>query len=397
MDPRCLLPFCLSALLSAAGAAPPDRAEPGAPVPVVIEFFYEPGCRECEWVKQTILPAVEDLYAGFYALALLDVGVESNYVRLAACQERLNTQVNAPVYILVGEDCLLSGVDEIRDRLFTELDAAIADSLHTPSGPSSGTPSVDGAEDAGLLRRKLHRFTLAEVLVGGLIDGINPCAFATLVFLISFLSVMRVQGRALLWAGVAFCLASFLTYGAIGFGLLHAIQALSAFHTARRAVDALLLGVLALLALLSFRDAIRYAGSGDARDVRLQLPHAVKQRIHTVVRAGLGGRTRIASAFLVGAAVTALESVCTGQVYVPTLVLVARTGRDVRRSLGYLAAYNLMFIMPLVVVFVLTYQGLKLMDLIAWSRRNVVLSKILMGLFFLALAGALIWLWGHTV
>ena len=49
-------------------------------------------------------------------------------------------------------------------------------------------------------------------------------------------------------------------------------------------------------------------------------------------------------------------------------------------------AYNTMFILPLVVVLALTCQGLQTPTLVEWSCRNVVFSKVLLGLFFLAMA-----------
>ena len=84
------------------------------------------------------------------------------------------------------------------------------------------------------------------------------------------------------------------------------------------------------------------------------------------------------SAFGLGCVVTGIESVCTGQVYVPTLALVVKRGADLVRGMTYLAVYNLMFILPLVVVLLLSYRGLRLFSLIEWSKHNVVTSKALM-------------------
>ncbi len=85
----------------------------------------------------------------------------------------------------------------------------------------------------------------------------------------------------------------------------------------------------------------------------------------------------------------ALESVCTGQVYVPTLILMVKaTGSGM--ALMLLLLYNAMFILPLVVVFAATYRGLNTQTLVEWSRRNVVTSKVLLGAFFAAM-GVLIW------
>jgi len=91
--------------------------------------------------------------------------------------------------------------------------------------------------------------------------------------------------------------------------------------------------------------------------------------------------------FFLGAVVTAIESICTGQVYVPTLVLVVKgAGEASRTAWSYLLLYNLMFIVPLAAVFLLTYFGLRTQTLLEWSKRNVVTSKILLGIFFLAMA-----------
>ena len=65
--------------------------------------------------------------------------------------------------------------------------------------------------------------------------------------------------------------------------------------------------------------------SGDARDVSLQLPLAVKKLIHTALRRGIGegsGYRLILGGLTAGVLVTALEGICTGQVYVPTLAVI---------------------------------------------------------------------------
>jgi cytochrome c biogenesis protein CcdA len=115
-------------------------------------------------------------------------------------------------------------------------------------------------------------------------------------------------------------------------------------------------------------------------------------RIHALMRSGLAARNLVLGALFIGVTVTALESVCTGQVYVPTLVLLVKTGQSVAKGLAYLLAYNAMFVLPLVAVFALTYRGLKTEALLAWSKREVVLSKSLLGALFLVLAGLIVWL-----
>ncbi|MGF1655598.1 MAG: hypothetical protein ACFCU3_01325 [Verrucomicrobiales bacterium] len=54
------------------------------------------------------------------------------------------------------------------------------------------------------------------VVAAGLLDGLNPCAFATIIFLLSYLQVARKSGREILQIGVAYILGVFCTYFALG-------------------------------------------------------------------------------------------------------------------------------------------------------------------------------------
>ncbi len=89
--------------------------------------------------------------------------------------------------------------------------------------------------------------------------------------------------------------------------------------------------------------------------------------------------------FLTGILVTILESVCTGQVYIPTLVLMAKETGGIKWFL-LLLLYNLMFILPLLLIFVIVYRGVSTMQLIRWSRHHIIFSKYLLAALFLLLA-----------
>jgi hypothetical protein len=211
-----------------------------------------------------------------------------------------------------------------------------------------------------------------------------------LVFFVSLLAVSGVRSGKLLMVGIPFCIASFLVYIAIGFGLMSVIHGFSGLPAIRRCVEAAVVAALGLLSALSFRDAWRYRAGGSPSNVTLQLPRGAKQLIHRVMRAGLSSRTVVPASFAVGAAVTVLETVCTGQAYLPTLVLVVASGVSSRDALLFLLLYNVMFVLPLVIVFTAVYFGLSTGRLVEWSRGHVVPAKVLLGLLFLALGGLIL-------
>jgi cytochrome c biogenesis protein CcdA len=123
-----------------------------------------------------------------------------------------------------------------------------------------------------------------------------------------------------------------------------------------------------------------------AGSVLLQLPDSLKNRIHKIIREGAHFRHFALGAVLTGFLVTLLESVCTGQVYLPALVLLAKQNPSSVKWISYLVLYNLMFIGPLIVIFVAAYAGTGLVTMLSWSKRDVVIGKILMGLLFIGLA-----------
>jgi len=386
-----LVALLWAATARAAGPPAADTAGCRTGRIVRIDYFFEPGCADCLYVENHTVPELKSGYEGFYAIWSWDLGIEENYIRLVETMDRLGVDRNAHVYMLLNGRILLAGAAEINRRLFPELDTLISEELdRRTAGPAGVGPSRAQASPGAVARRRMAGFTLAGVLAGGLIDGVNPCAIATLVFLMSLLSVSGVSGSRLLLMGGAFCVASFLTYTAIGLGLLRVLYLLTYFQTLKRTVEMLLIACLVVLALLSCRDGFRYRKSGNSEDVLLRLPERLTNVSHALMRVGVGRRAQAVSAFLAGAGVTALESVCTGQVYVPTLALVIKSGVGTGAGLTYLLLYNLMFVLPLVIALALTYGGLKTAALQAWSRRNVFAGKLAMAAFFLFLAAVIL-------
>ncbi|MBI3067907.1 MAG: hypothetical protein HYY79_03205, partial [Betaproteobacteria bacterium] len=92
--------------------------------------------------------------------------------------------------------------------------------------------------------RKIHlpQITLATVLVAGIVDGINPCAFTVLLLFITALtstvqigehSVSGLRGRMLGLGGI-YIASIFLTYLALGVGVLASLDFFTRQHIPAR-------------------------------------------------------------------------------------------------------------------------------------------------------------------
>src|SRR5512147_2734826 len=103
------------------------------------------------------------------------------------------------------------------------------------------------------MRMYLPQITLPAVVVAGLVDGINPCAFTVLLLFITAMTASLGAGEGnvrsirarLLGMGSVYIAAVFLTYLALGVGLLKSLDFFTRQHIPARlgALVAVLLGL----------------------------------------------------------------------------------------------------------------------------------------------------------
>jgi hypothetical protein len=147
-------------------------------------------------------------------------------------------------------------------------------------------------------------------------------------------------------------------------------------------LTALLCAVLAVFSVLDFLKARH----GEISDMALNLPHGLRMRINAIIRKGRRSRAFVAGTFATGVAVSFLELACTGQVYLPTIIFVVSQPELRMRALLFLVLYNLLFILPLVVVFILVYYGTGSKQLTRFLQQRAAVVKLGMAVLFAALA-----------
>lgn len=284
------------------------------------------------------------------------------------------------------------------DKILRELSGALEGMLQSPerwtppepstaNGRMSEAAAVPVADGTGL-RRVFNRFGVAAVAVAGLVDGINPCALATLVFLISYLAYSKRSSREILATGILFAAGVFLAYLAVGLGLFRALQLTAGLPIVSRLLyPTMSLGTL-VLAGYSARD-YWLARRGAHREMTLQLPASIKRLSHGTIRNLGRPGVFLGTAFVVGAAVSVLELFCTGQIYLPTLMYVWSTGSAPGRTLGLLLLYVAMFTLPVCGVTVLAYAGMQSKTMAALTRRHLATVRLATAALFLLLAALL--------
>ncbi|MDD2598784.1 MAG: HEAT repeat domain-containing protein [Kiritimatiellae bacterium] len=342
-------------------------------------FFSNVGCEECIKIKRT-LTHLQNTVAGLHVVTHDILTVAGFQMNEALC-ERFgvpDSRRAATPAVFAEAGVLIKG--EISDAALAELVRASAGLA--PRRLEMNQAEMQRAQVA--VEHKKSNIKLWLIILFGLLDGINPCAFATLIFLISYLQVARRNIRQIAVIGVAFIAAVFLTYFALGLGLRRLIGELKLLQYGGMIFNWAVISFAVVLCALNVRDAIICA-RGRMDKMVLQLPGVLKKQIHATIQVGAKHRMFVVAAFVTGVIVSLLELACTGAIYVPVLHMLSDPGSRTIAVL-YLALYNFMFILPLIIVFALVCKGLTSEHLIKWMRDNVVKVKIMTAVLFAVLA-----------
>jgi thiol-disulfide isomerase/thioredoxin len=269
--------------------------------------------------------------------------------------------------------------------------------LTTPPPSLSPTPEETKKAEESIIQR-YQSFGVLAIFLAGLIEGMNPCALATLVFFVSYLTMVGRKRKEILLVGLGFSGAGFVTHLLIGIGILSFIQHLSFLPLFSKVVYFITLLFALFLGIFSLYDYLQLK-RGRPSKMKLQVPNFLKKRIHQIIRARgdvleadkeSPSFRLLLAAVAIGCIVTLLQSTCTSQVYLPTILFVTNIPSLRSSAILYLVLYNFVYILPLLVIFGIVYWGVTSEQLSFFLQRRASTIKLLTSVFFFALAGILI-------
>lgn len=218
---------------------------------------------------------------------------------------------------------------------------------------------------------------LPLVLVSGLLDGINPCAFAVLLFFIAFLFSMK-RTRGNVWKmGLTYTLAIYLAYLLIGLGLMKAIFFIDSPHFMAKVGSwlVIILGVINLVNHLF-----------PNFPLKLRIPHTSRETIEKWML-----KSTVPAAFVLGFFVGLCTFPCSGGIYVAIIGLLALKA-TYWTGLGYLLLYNVMFVVPLIIILLFSSNKYSVEKLTVWEQSESKVMRLAAGLTMVIL-GVIILVW----
>jgi len=223
---------------------------------------------------------------------------------------------------------------------------------------------------------------LGTVLITGAVDSINPCAIGVLILLISLMAAMHTKRKMLIY-GFAYIAAIYVTYLLAGLGLLYFLSAVPLYLSE---YISLFVGVVVILAgLIEIKDFFWY-GQG----LSLSISPDRAKKIHEMTK-----KISLPGVIILGVFVAGVELPCTGAPYMAIILLLSQNFNFA--AFLMLLLYNVIFVLPLVVILLMVHGGAKLHLIKKWKhkyrphmRLAIGVTLILLGWFLILIANGTI-------
>jgi cytochrome c biogenesis protein CcdA len=206
------------------------------------------------------------------------------------------------------------------------------------------------------------QLTIPLIVTAAALDSINPCVFGVLIFLLGFLLTVFKKPYKMLFAGLVYSAAVYVTYFLLGFGIL--LFAVGTGFTRTIYWVAALIAITA--GLLEIKDYFWY---GHGFSLKM-IPGADARIKHYTKKIKQLEKKSPWLAYAMAA-------------FLGFLALIAEGSYT--SALPYLLLYNLIFIIPLLVIIGLVYFGKSSTVLETWRKKHRGGMRLVIGIFLLLL------------
>lgn len=342
-------------------------------------YFYVPGCADCEKVQGYFETLDKTFYVGDQQSDLKMVYINMGRIENIPLSQWFFEKYGvgekdrkAPaVFYRTG---YLQGYEDIKNKM-TDV---IAD------GSARGWQDIGDVSVEKADAWKASDWAL--LFVTGFVNGINPCGVSVLLLLLSLLLSKR---ENIFKVGSCFIAAKFVTYLLFGTVLSSVLGRLGAVVAPLEKILKTVVACAAVFcAVMNFRDALMAKREEYGR-IKMQLPKRLRKFHEEYVERVVshGRRSLPVIAFAAGVVVSAGEFLCTGQLYLTSIIYtMERSGGNNRTMFFAFAVYLLCMCVPLLCITVLASKSSGVMRISEFARKNMAVTKVVYGVIFAVFA-----------
>ncbi len=235
---------------------------------------------------------------------------------------------------------------------------------------------------------KVKRSLLSDLtfLVGvAASDSINPCIMAVMLIMLATLASIK-EYKRMREFGIAYIVCVYVSYLAIGvlliLGSMYLVNQLSTFASQVATVTKwVVAGILVFAGLINIKDFFFWG-----RGITFNINERHKQKVIELAK-----RASIAAVVSIAVFVTVVEFPCSGIMYLGAIFYWVSQGVNPWQVFAYLLLYNVIFVLPLVIMLWIALAGKKVREgnvrgATAILLRNKEKFRLVMGLALLGLA-----------
>lgn len=223
------------------------------------------------------------------------------------------------------------------------------------------------------------------ITVAGLVDSLNPCAIGMLVLLLGYLVIFSKKEKEVFKIGLAYIASIYVTYFAIGLIFYKYVSSISQseFSFYFRKVLAL---ALILAGLINLKDYILAYMRPEGKvyafldSFHLEVPKSSQGLLRPLIE-----KATVPSTILLGILVTFLGAPCSLPIYAGTATILAHSGLSPVIILGYFIYYNLLFVLPLIILWLIIWRARKLVEIREWEHKVKKWMKLALGVLLVAM------------
>jgi len=228
--------------------------------------------------------------------------------------------------------------------------------------------------------------TFWRITTLALADSVNPCAIAVLAMILMALLIQNPEKRKkVLFGGLAFVAAVYIGYLVYGIIIIQFFKMFAEFLRENSTYVFKGLAILAMLiGALNIRDFFFYKKGKFATEMPIAMRPKVKKLIKNI--------TSPTGAFVIGFVVTLFLLPCTIGPYIVASGLLSELGTF--GALPWLLYYNLIFVIPMLIIVGLIYFGFTKVDRVSgWKERNIRNLHLIAGILLFLVGVALLMGW----
>ncbi len=348
-------------------------------------YFFSSDCDYCRNLLKNDLPKLAQKNNITLRVHYYDLGIEGTYdLFLNAATEFGRPGVDVPA-IFIGRS-VFGGESEIEKNLpaeltkFYEEPQTYLDNMITPFTKLLDTSTIK--------EKSFSSLTFGSVLGAGLMDGIRPCALTALIFLISYLYLFGDDRRRILITAGWFTLTVFISYFLIGAAFFNSVKGLLRDSPAAMIVNLILLVVAGGFAVFSLKDFVQCL-RGNVSDIAVK-PSIINKDFHEKIEYFIKNQIAVtAFSCVLGVILACIGMVCTGQLYLRIVTMISEPHYRITAT-SYLFTYNIMFVLPLIVLTGFLFLVFTSKRLSEFFRRRMALVKLGLTVMFVGMAIILI-------